>query len=216
MGCTPFHFPSLWQAQGHIPPCTTRPVLQRSKGHSPVPGQWGNYEGSLQALWQSRPCSRGTSGSTLPQLRGGQQETGQPISPVLSSRARTEGWGQQLWMRSQAFQLAAHSDPTLPWGLHSCGRLTKTQAPSAGRPRPGQPQWGKSQARTPAIPAAAGKGRQIWAVEEVKWAGRHSTAGPAPPRSRVQVLFPCSCSKRTMASWEREPMPSRLLCTQRW
>lgn len=50
MGCAPFHCPSLWQVLGHVPPCTTRPMLQRSKGHGPLPGHWGNYEGSLQAL----------------------------------------------------------------------------------------------------------------------------------------------------------------------
>lgn len=26
-----------------------------------------------------------------------------------------------------------------------------------------------------------------------------------------QVLFPCSCSNNSMASWEREPRPSKLL-----
>lgn len=49
-----------------------------------VPGHWWNYEGSLQALWQSRPCKRGTLGSTFPQLRGDSKRQGSP-SPQYSA-----------------------------------------------------------------------------------------------------------------------------------
>lgn len=46
-------------------------------------------------------------------------------------------------------------------------------------------------------------------------------AGPSPvscnaTHERVQVLLPCSCSNKSIASWERDPMLSRFLWRQRW
>lgn len=53
---------------------------------------------------------KGDFGLYIPPVKGGQQETQLPISPVLSSRARTDEWGQQPPALSEepgVFQLAA-------------------------------------------------------------------------------------------------------------
>lgn len=131
--------PSLWQAQGHVPPCTTRPMLQRSKGHSPVPGHWGNYEGPVAAT----ALQKGDFGLYIPPVKGGQQETGQPISPVLSSRARTEGWGQQPAALDEEPGVPACSSVTLtpsclgsaqPWLLEKDPGTLAWQTPAWGTP----------------------------------------------------------------------------------
>lgn len=89
-------------------------------------------------------------------------------------------------------------------GSQSSARLTpcwQTPAlPGQHRGRSPQPQWKEED--------------RFWAAGQAGWAGRLGRASPSAPQA--QVLFPCSCSKSTMASWERDPTPSRLLCTQRW
>lgn len=89
-------------------------------------------------------------------------------------------------------------------GSQSSARLTpcwQTPAlPGQHRGQSPQPQWKEED--------------RFWAAGQAGRAGRLGRASPSVPRA--QVLFPCSCSKSTMASWERDPTPSRLLCTQRW
>lgn len=89
---------------------------------------------------------KGDFGLYIPPVKGGQQETGQPISPVLSSRARAEGWGQQ--------PAALDEEPGVP----ACSSVTLTPSClGSAQPRllekdPGTLAW-----QTPAWGAPVGQ-----------------------------------------------------------
>lgn len=96
----------------------------------------------------SRPCgnhslAEGGLWALHSPSKGGQQETGQPISSVLSSRAKTEGLGQQLAALDEKPGVPACSSVTLtpsclgsaqPWLLEKDPGTLAWQTPAWGAP----------------------------------------------------------------------------------
>lgn len=119
-----------------------------------------------------------------------------------------------------ASKVAAGSAGVRSWGFQHAAR----QLQPSFTPRSAALQPPRDQPRLAGSPAQAASaaivttmlegGRQISGSRSGEVDGEPGRAGTSVPQ--VQVLFPCSCSKSTMANWERDPTPSRLLCTQRW
>lgn len=166
---------------------------------------------------QEQPCTGGGKGRRVWDLPQPRLVPGGSHSPAVGSQCPAAAGGGAVCRAKQGAarlrssppgQQRARQRPALlgvrTRGSQSSARLTPCwQTPAL----PGQ-----HQGRSPQ-PQRKEEDR-FWAAGQAGRAGRLGRASPSVPRA--QVLFPCSCSKSTMASWERDPTPSRLLCTQRW
>lgn len=169
---------------------------QRSKGHSPVPGCWGNRVGSPPALWQSRPHSTGTLGSARPRLRGNGKGQGSP-SPSLW--AAGPGWrdganSQQLW--GEKLGIPATLTPPHPGVCTAMAALEGPGHPRLADPGPSSPSGTSHELGHRQSLQLPGSGRHIWAAEEVGRAHRQGTAGPAPPCPRGSGAVPLLLLKK--------------------
>lgn len=194
---------------------TGRQPSPQHRADTPVPSSRGCQESQMST--RNSPALGGRKGRCVWDLPQPRLVPGGSHSPAVGSQCPAAAGGGAVRRAKQGAarlrssppgQQRARQRPALlgvrTRGSQSSARLTPCwQTPAL----PGQ-----HQGRSPQ-PQRKEEDR-FWAAGQAGRAGRLGRASPSVPRA--QVLFPCSCSKSTMASWERDPTPSRLLCTQRW
>lgn len=113
-GMYPIPLSKLVAGTGTCPSLYNQANAPKERGAQSCPRTVGELQGITPGPVAVTALQQGDFGLYISPVEGGQQETGQPISPVLSSKARTEGWGPQ--------PAALDEEPGIP----ACSSVTLT------------------------------------------------------------------------------------------